>query len=112
MFLYMQVISKFLVGILTTGTSPTTTAERVFGAESTLQASSSLIDIFADENNAYDANFRIAKIQRGMSDSIRGARKLVKMIDAKRGGRALRLWAEGVVGDLSGFVEYRRKLGR
>lgn len=80
--------------------------------ERTLQAASSLVDIFADENNAYDANFRIAKIQRGMADSIRGARRLAKTIDAKKGGRALRAWAEGVVGDLSGFVEYRRKLGR
>lgn len=131
-------ITKYLLGILIAGTSVTTTtanhpsssssaSSSSFGVEPTLHAASSLIDIFADENNVYDANFRVAKVLRGMSDSVRGARRLVKtIVDTRKsgysgggggragggGGRALKAWAEGVLGDLIGFVEYRQKLGR
>ena len=92
-----------------TGTSSTPTR---FSAEPTLQAASSLIDIFADENKTYDANFGAANMLQGISDSIPGARKQVRAIDSRKpGGRALKAWADGVLGDLTGFVEYRRKLG-
>jgi len=104
------VISQYLLAVLTAGTSSTPAR---FSAEPTLQAASSIIDIFADENNAYDANFGVAKIQGGLSESIKGARKQVRAIDSRKpGGRALKAWADRVLGDLIGFVEYRRKLGR
>ena len=103
-------ISQYLSSVLTAGTTSPPTR---FSAEPTLQAGSSLIDIFADENKAYDANFGVAKILWGMSESIKGARKQVRAIDSRKpGGRALRAWADSVLGDLTGFVEYRRKLGR
>ncbi|KAF8323967.1 hypothetical protein DL93DRAFT_2049554 [Clavulina sp. PMI_390] len=125
-------ITKYLLHILMSGTgaSPPLTAgptpnttSAVFGTEPILQAASSLVDIFADENSAYDANFRVAKVLKGMSDSIRGARKLVKSIGGStkganargsgaEGAKALKGWADGVVGDLAGFVEYRRNVGR
>lgn len=144
-----QVISKYLLAILTSsstspppsrstassaaGTGSGTSSTTHFGVEATLQAISSLIDIFADENSPYDANFRIAKVLKGMSDHVRDVQKLVRGIDSRKskpgrggggkggstassavegGGRALKAWAEGVLGDLVGFVEYRRKLGR
>lgn len=95
------------------GASPNSTNSK-FTIEVALQAASSLIDIYADENSTYDANFRVGKMLKGMSDSIKGAKKLAKSgIDIRKpGGRALRAWADGVVGDLIGFVDYRRKLGR
>jgi hypothetical protein len=73
-----------------------------------------LIDIYADEDAAYDGNFRAGNMLKGMSESIRCAKKLVKSgIDVhKPGGRALRGWANGVIMDLAAFIEYRRKLGR
>lgn len=93
------------------GTS--TTASSRPGIEPTLQAASSLIDIFADENSAYDSNFRELKMQKAIAEGVKGARRLIKAIDVRKpGGRALRGWASGVLEDMSGFVDYRRKLGR
>lgn len=95
-----QVISKYLLAILTSSsTSPppsrstasstagsisSTSSTTHFGVEATLQAISSLIDIFADENSPYDANFRIAKVLKGMSDHVRDVQKLVRGIDSRK----------------------------
>ncbi|CAE6406722.1 unnamed protein product [Rhizoctonia solani] len=80
-------------------------------AEPTLHALSLLIDIYADETNAYDVNFRSLKGTELLASSITPLRKLVRSIDRrKEGGTELRRWAEEVEGNIRGFVTYRRKL--
>ncbi|KAF8713751.1 ARM repeat-containing protein, partial [Rhizoctonia solani] len=80
-------------------------------AEPTLHALSLLIDIYADEANTYDVNFRSLKGTEVLASSITPLRKLVRSIDRrKEGGTELRRWAEEVEGNVRGFVTYRRKL--
>ncbi|CAE6387250.1 unnamed protein product [Rhizoctonia solani] len=80
-------------------------------AEPTLHALSLLIDIYADETNTYDTNFRSLKGTEVLASSITTLRKLVRSIDRrKEGGGELRRWAEEVEGNIRGFVTYRRKL--
>ncbi|CAE7053584.1 unnamed protein product, partial [Rhizoctonia solani] len=80
-------------------------------AEPTLHAFSLLIDIYADEANAYDVNFRNLKGTDILGSSVSALRKLVRSIDRrKEGGMELRRWAEEVEGNVRGFVTYRRKL--
>ncbi|CAE6475962.1 unnamed protein product [Rhizoctonia solani] len=80
-------------------------------AEPALHALSLLIDIYADETNAYDINFRNAKGTEVLASSVGTIRKLVRSIDRrKEGGMELRRWAEEVEGNVRGFVTYRRKL--
>ncbi|KAH7338936.1 armadillo-type protein [Rhizoctonia solani] len=80
-------------------------------AEPSLHALSLLIDIYADEANTYDINFRNMKGTEVLASSISTIRKLVRSIDRrKEGGMELRRWAEEVEGNVRGFVTYRRKL--
>ncbi|KAG9121941.1 hypothetical protein FRC07_001876 [Ceratobasidium sp. 392] len=80
-------------------------------AEPTLHALSLLIDIYADEANSYDVNFRNARGTDILASSIAALRKLVRGIDRrKEGGMELRRWADEVEGNVRGFVTYRRKL--
>ncbi|CEL56135.1 putative ARM-like repeat-containing protein C1703,03c OS=Schizosaccharomyces pombe (strain 972 / ATCC 24843) GN=SPBC1703.03c PE=4 SV=1 [Rhizoctonia solani AG-1 IB] len=80
-------------------------------AEPTLHALSLLIDIYADETNTYDTNFRSLNGTEVLASSITTLRKLVRSIDRrKEGGGELRRWAEEVEGNIRGFVTYRRKL--
>ncbi|KAG8723791.1 hypothetical protein FRC12_011343 [Ceratobasidium sp. 428] len=79
--------------------------------EPTLHALSLLIDIYADEGNPYDVNFRNARGTDILASSIATLRKLVRGIDKrKEGGMELRRWADEVEGNVRGFVTYRRKL--
>ncbi|QRW09096.1 ARM repeat-containing protein [Ceratobasidium sp. AG-Ba] len=79
--------------------------------EPTLHALSLLIDIYADEANAYDVNFRNAHGTDILAGSVSTLRKLVRGIDKrKEGGMELRRWADEVEGNVRGFVTYRRKL--
>jgi hypothetical protein len=79
--------------------------------EPTLHALSLLIDIYADEARAYDANFRAARGTEVLASSVATVRKLVRGIDRrKEGGAELRRWADEVEGNVRGFVTYRRKL--
>ncbi|CAE6529682.1 unnamed protein product [Rhizoctonia solani] len=80
-------------------------------AEPTLHALSLLIDIYADEANPHDVNFRNLKGTEALGSSITSLRKLVRSIDRrKEGGIELRRWAEEVEANVRGFVIYRRKL--
>jgi hypothetical protein len=70
-----------------------------------------LIDIYADEANPYDVNFRNARGTDVLASSVATLRKMVRGIDRrKEGGMELRRWAEEVEGNVRGFVTYRRKL--
>ncbi|KAG8736333.1 hypothetical protein FRC10_009456 [Ceratobasidium sp. 414] len=80
-------------------------------AEPTLHALSLLIDIYADEANPYDINFRNAHGTDVLASSIATLRKLVRGIDRrKEGGVELRRWADEVESNVRGFITYRRKL--
>ena len=80
-------------------------------AEPTLQAASEIVDIYSDENVAYDVNFGEGGYLGILSESLAGVRKILKMIDQKRdGGRATRKWGDGVVINLRDFIQYRRGL--
>jgi hypothetical protein len=79
--------------------------------EPALHALSLLIDIYADEANTYDINFRKLKGTDVLASSVASLRKLVRGIDRrKEGGPELRRWAEEVEANVRGFVTYRRKL--
>jgi hypothetical protein len=76
-----------------------------------VQAVSALIDIYADERLAYDANFRTGGFLARLADATDGVRRAVKSIDRKRpGGRELRGRAEETRDNLVAFVKYRRRL--
>ncbi|CCO32726.1 hypothetical protein BN14_06789 [Rhizoctonia solani AG-1 IB] len=97
-----QVIAQYLLSYI----HPTPRS-----AEPTLHALSLLIDIYADETNTYDTNFRSLNGTEVLASSITTLRKLVRSIDRrKEGGGELRRWAEEVEGNIRGFVTYRRKL--
>jgi hypothetical protein len=97
----VQVISSYLLTYLR---SPKL-------AEPTLQAASEIVDIYADENVAYDVNFEVGGYLGVLSESLVGVKKILKTIDQKKdGGRATRKWGDGVVINLRDFIQYRRAL--
>jgi hypothetical protein len=76
-----------------------------------LEAVSQLIDVFSDENTAYDINFRNGRILDKMANSLQGVIKAVKGIDLRtEEGRVLRSRGEEVRDNLKDFIEYRRGL--
>lgn len=102
-----QVIGSYLFSYLTAPLTNTL----VPWPEATLHAASSIIDIYADEDQPYDVNFR----QAGWTDALAGAKDRVKRagrgIDKKKeGGRELKDFADDVYANVKGFVQYRRKL--
>ena len=77
-----------------------------------LQAVSSLIDIYSDEEQPYDVNFRQGKYLDALTNAVEGVRKAVKGIDRKKeGGRDLRRRGEDLRDNLIEFIKYRRQLG-
>lgn len=102
-----RLISEYLLSIL-----PTTTSPSRAGTEALLQAVSSLIDIYSDEEQPYDVNFRQGKYLDALTNAVEGVRKAVKGIDRKKeGGRDLRRRGEGLRDNLIEFIKYRRQLG-
>jgi hypothetical protein len=80
-------------------------------AESTLQAASEIVDIYADETLPYDVNFVAGGYLKVLSESLAGVKKVLKNIDQKKdGGWAARKWGDGVVINLRDFIKYRRGL--
>ena len=76
-----------------------------------LQAASSIIDIYSDEERPYDNVFRQGAFERRLVDATEGVRKAVRGIDRKKeGGRELRRRGEEVRDNLVEFVKYRRAL--
>ncbi|KAJ7743939.1 armadillo-type protein [Mycena maculata] len=100
-------IAAYLLSMLPTGSAPSPA-----GTEPMLQAASSLIDIYSDEDAPWDANFRTGGFLAQLAGSIDGVKKAVRAIDRrKEGGRELRRRGEEVRDNLAAFVEYRRGLG-
>lgn len=102
-----RVIAEYFFTLLPTKTSPTS---RV-GTEAAIQALSSLIDIYSDEDRPYDVNFRTGGYLQRLREASEGVRRAVKMIDRKKpGGKELRLRAEETRDNLVAFVKYRERL--
>lgn len=74
-----------------------------------MQALSALIDIYSDEGQSYDVNFRQGGYVNTLANSMEAVRKIVRGIDRKR-ERELRRRGEEVRDNLAAFVEYRRAL--
>lgn len=104
-----KVISSYLLSLL-----PTKGAVAVSQPpEVVIQAASSIIDMFSDEDSPWDVNFRQGKWENVLAQSVDGVRRVVKSIDKRQGGedgRELRRRGEEVLENLVGFVKYRRKL--
>jgi len=102
-----KVISSYLLSLL-----PTKGATTSLPPEVLIQAASSVIDIFSDENSPWDVNFRLGKWENQLAQSVDGVRKAVKSIDKRRGedGRELRRRGDEVLENLVAFVKYRRRL--
>lgn len=100
-------IAAYLLSMLPTASTPSPA-----GTEPMLQAASSLIDIYSDEEAPWDGNFLTGGFLERLAGSIDGVKKAVKAIDRrKEGGRELRRRGEEVRDNLVAFVEYRRGLG-
>ncbi|KAJ7208068.1 armadillo-type protein [Mycena pura] len=100
-----KTIAEYLLSILPTGSVPSPA-----GTEPMLQAASSLIDIYSDENMPHDVNFRTGGFLDRLAASIDGVKKEVRAID-RRKERELRRRGEEVRDNLVDFVQYRRHLG-
>ena len=103
-----KVISSYLLSLLPTKEAVTSQPPEVL-----IQAASSIIDIFSDENAPWDVNFRQGKWENLLGQSVDGVRKVVKSIDKRKGGedgRELRRRGEEVLENLVAFVKYRRRL--
>lgn len=104
---FLQTISNYLLSILPTPTGPSPA-----GTEPLIQTISALIDIYSDENMAYDVNFRQGGFIDKLAASVDGVKKAVKTIDRRQeGGRELRRRGEEMRDNLVAFIEYRRGLG-
>ncbi|KAI0348220.1 ARM repeat-containing protein [Trametopsis cervina] len=99
-----KVISEFLLAVISSG------ATNSSSVEPQLQAVSALIDIYSDETSPYDVNFRAQGYLDVLAAGIEGVRKAVRGIDRKR-ERDLRRRGEEVRDNLVAFVDYRRALG-
>ncbi|KAG9041973.1 hypothetical protein FS837_011509 [Tulasnella sp. UAMH 9824] len=102
-----KVIGAYLFSYLTSPLPNTT----IPWPEATLHAASSIIDIYADEDQPYDVNFR----ELAWTEALAGAKDRVKRagraIDRKKeGGRELKDFADEVYANVKGFVQYRRRL--
>ncbi|KIO27936.1 hypothetical protein M407DRAFT_22843, partial [Tulasnella calospora MUT 4182] len=102
-----QVIGAYLFSYLTSPLPNST----ILWPEATLHSASSIIDIYADEDQPYDVNFR----ELAWTDALAGAKDRVKRagraIDKKKeGGRELKDFADEVYANVKGFVQYRRRL--
>ena len=101
----LQTIATYLIKLASATPSPTLTAEPIF------QAASALIDIYSDENQPYDVNFRQGNYLQALSSAIDTVRRAVRSVDRKKeGGRALRARGEEILDNLRAFVKYRRGL--
>jgi hypothetical protein len=99
------VISEYLLAILLAERSSETDVEVI------LQATSALIDIYSDEDQPYDTNFRQSQYLQKLSSAVDLVKKTVKSIDRRKpGGRALRLRGEEVYENLVAFIRYRNNL--
>ena len=99
-------ISEYLLSLL-----PTNTEAPHFDTESMLQAVSALIDIFSDETNPYDVNFRQGKYLERLVDSAEGIRKAIKSVNRRReGGMELKRRGDLLRENLVEFIRYRRDL--
>ena len=98
-----RVIASYLLSLLAPG--------RTTGIETMLQATESLIDIFADERAPAEANFHAGNVLAALEGAVEGVRRMVKSIDRKKeGGRELRRRGEEVRDNLVAFVRYRKSL--
>ncbi|VDB84234.1 unnamed protein product [Peniophora sp. CBMAI 1063] len=101
-----RVIANYLLSLLPSGTQPSP-----IGTEPMLQATSSIIDIYSDEERPYDVVFRQGNFERRLADATEGVRKAVRGIDRKKeGGRELKRRGEEVRDNLVEFIKYRRAL--
>lgn len=76
-----------------------------------IQASSALIDIYSDENSAYDINFRKGGYLNQLIDGVDQLKRAIKSIDRKKeGGKELRRRGEETRENLVDFIQYRRGL--
>jgi hypothetical protein len=82
------------------------------GTEPLIQALSSLIDIYSDENRPYDINFRKGGLLERLVACVEGVKKAVKAIDRRNeGGKELRRRGDEVRENLVAFIQYRKELG-
>jgi len=100
-----RAIASYLVSLLPTGTVDQASIE------STLQATSALIDVYSDETVPYDVNFRENNILGKLVDAVEPIRKLVRGINKKKpGGIELKRRGEEIRDNLVDFIKYRRGL--
>ncbi|KAG8914469.1 hypothetical protein FRC01_004043 [Tulasnella sp. 417] len=102
-----KVIGAYLFSYLT---SPLPTTA-IPWPEATLHAASSIIDIYADEDQPYDVNFREpawTEVLAGAKDRVKRAGRAIDK--RKEGGRELKDFADEVYANVKGFVQYRRRL--
>ena len=70
-----------------------------------------MIDIYSDEESAYDINFRKGNYLQALEKALPVVRKLVRGIDRRKpGGRELRGRGDGIVLNLAAFIKYRKGL--
>ncbi|KAI0032161.1 ARM repeat-containing protein [Vararia minispora EC-137] len=101
-----RIISNYLLSLLPASSQPSP-----IGTEPMLQACSSLIDIYSDEECPYDVNFRSGNYVQRLTEAVEGVRRAVRGIDRKKeGGRELRRRGEEVRDNLVAFIKYRRGL--
>jgi len=104
--LIAQVIADYLFSVLPTSGQPSS-----FDAESVIQATSALIDIYSDETLAYDVNFRLGGYLAKLKASLDSIKTVVKTIDRrKEGGKELRRRGDEVRENLVDFIQYRKEL--
>ncbi|KIJ54300.1 hypothetical protein M422DRAFT_154105 [Sphaerobolus stellatus SS14] len=98
-----KVISEYLLAQLASPSAAYT--------DSCLQAVSALIDIYSDEESAYDINFRQGGYLQALQKALPGVRKLVRAIDRRKpGGTELRGRGDDILLNLGAFIKYRKGL--
>lgn len=104
-----KVISEYILSYLpNSGISGTS---RPMQPEVIIQAASSMIDIFSDEDSPWDVNFRQGKWEVALRKSVDGVRKAIRSIDRrKEGGLELRRRGDEVLENLTAFIKYRKGL--
>ncbi|KAJ7623345.1 armadillo-type protein [Roridomyces roridus] len=100
-------IAVYLLSMLPSANGPSPA-----GTEPMLQAASSLIDIYSDEDAPWDINFRSGGYLARLQGSVDGIKTAVRAIDRrKEGGKELRRRGEEVRDNLVAFIKYRKDLG-
>ncbi|GAA6008534.1 hypothetical protein JCM10207_007147 [Rhodosporidiobolus poonsookiae] len=105
-------IGSFLLSLLPSAPSSPPNTNAASTPDVLLQAIDSLIDLYADEERAYDVPvFREGGMLEGLEGAVGGVRAAIKKIDRKK-FPDLRHRADGALENLVAFVQYRKEVVR